>query len=219
MVAMSNNLRPAPSLNVVPAAAGSIVNRFAQVSEVAKPTLDAALKLRDSTTWIADRKRRDPNHNRLLLNEKLVSEFEEAEARIALIPDIAFLQQAEHLFEDAVRKSAPEAWFHLALGAMLSAMPNARNVAPEYQFSVVDSIVHDDENWERDCQPGFSPPVFVCAIRQVRRETEFVPSVAEILKACQQQRNRFRELGSNATLLAAVRENAETVVSEWQVPF
>jgi hypothetical protein len=61
--------------------------------------------------------------------------------------------------------------------------------------------------------------VFVCAIRQVRREEEFVPTAAKILKACQQQRKRFRELEGNVALLISVSENAEAVVSEWHIPW
>ena len=151
-----------------------------------------------------------------MIDLNMVDEYDEddARARLAVIPEMAFLQQAARLFDDAVRKSAPEAWYHLALGTMLASMPNAKNVATDYQFGIVDMLVHDHESWERDCQPGFSAPVFISAIRHVRREEEFVPSAAKILKACQTHRSRFRQLGSEAAVLIQVRENAEAVIAE-----
>jgi hypothetical protein len=223
MAVMPNNIRPLPTgQNIVTggatAGSGAIVDRFAQVSAIAKPTLDAIPKLRDAREWLAKWKNRDPSYFHLMLNVERYDELDEAEERLALVPDMTFLKQAGQLFDDAVRKSAPEPWFHLALGAMLAGMPNAKNVAPDYQFSVVDTL-HDDEIWEKGCEPGFSAPVFVCAIRQVRREEEFVPTAAKILKACQQQRKRFRELEGNVALLISVSENAEAVVSEWHIPW
>jgi hypothetical protein len=215
---MANNIRPLPTGQNIQGA-GGVVDRFAQVSAVAKPTFDAALQLRDARAWLTKWKNRDPSFNRLLLNVERCDELDEAEARLVVIPDMAFLQQAGQLFDDAEHKSAPEPWFHLALGAMLASMPNAKNVAPDYQFGVVDMLVRDEEVWEKGCEPGFSAPVFVRAIRQVRREDEFVPAAAKILKACQQNRRHFRELGFNVTLLMQVRENAERVVSEWEIPF
>jgi hypothetical protein len=219
---MSNNIRPLPiGQNIVTGggtAGSAVVDRFAQVSEIAKPTLDAIPKLREAREWLAKWKNRDQGYNHLMLNVERCDELDEAEVRIALIPDTAFLQQAGQLFDEAVRRSAPEPWFHLALGAMLAGMPNAKNVAPDYQFSVVGTL-HDDEIWEKDCDPGFSAPVFICAIKQVRREEEFVPTAAKILKACQQQRKRFRDLEHAANLLTAVRENAEAVVGEWEIPW
>jgi hypothetical protein len=175
--------------------------------EVARPTLDAVLKLREARTWLADRQR----YPRVMIDLHQVDEEDEedAKARLAIIPEVAVLQDAARLFDKAVRKSAPEAWYHLALGTMLAAMPNAKNVATDYQFGIVDMILRDEESWEKDCEPGFSAPVFVCAIRQVRREEEFVPSAAKILKACQEHRKRFKKLGVEVEVFIAVRENAE----------
>jgi hypothetical protein len=109
----------------------------------------------------------------------------------------------------AVRKSAPQPWYHVALGTMLASMPNAKNVAPDYQFTVVDVIMYDGESFEKGCQPGFSAPVFVSAIRKVLSEEEFVPTAAKLLKACLAQRQRFRLLASEVEVLIQVRENAE----------
>jgi hypothetical protein len=196
---MANNIQPLnPGQNIVPVAGTSgIINRFAQVAEVAQPTLDAVATLRAARAWLTDR-------------PSLADDDEaDAKARLALIPDAAFLQQAAQLFDDAVRKAAPEPWYHLVISSMLAGMPNAKNVAADYSYAVVDTILHDDEAWESGCEAGFSAPIFVCAIRQVRREEEFVPSAAKILKACQDHRKRFKQLGFEVEMLMTVRENAE----------
>jgi hypothetical protein len=206
----NNNVRPITPGSIVHAGANSaVVDRFAQVIEVAQPTLDAIVKLREAGDWLAKWRNYDPSYNRLMLDPNRLIDEDEANARLAIIPEMTVLQDAARLFDDAVRKAAPEPWFFLAIGAMLLAMPNAKNVAPDYSLGIVDMLVHDHESWERDCQPGFSAPVFICAIRQVRREQEFVPSAAAILKACKEHRARFRRLESEVTLLIHVRENAE----------
>jgi len=190
------------------------VDRFAQVFEVAKPTLDAIVKLRDARAWLKDRQR----YPRVMIDLNCLVEEDEddAKARLAIIPEMAVLQETARLFDDAVRKSAPEPWYHLVLGTMLASMPNAKNVAPDYQFGIVDMLERDEESWENGCEPGFSAPVFVSAIRQVRREEEFVPSAAKILKACKEHRKRFRQLLEyDVAALIEVRENAEAVLRDW----
>jgi hypothetical protein len=172
-----SNIRPLTGQSIIPAGGSSaVIDRFEQVFAVAKPTLDVAVKLRDARTWLADRQR----YPRVMIPlDRIVEEDEDgAKARLAIIPEMAFLQEAARLFDGAVRKSAPEAWYHLVLGTMLAAMPNAKNVATDYQFGITDMLMRDEASWEKDCEPGFSAPVFVCAIRQVRREEEFVPSAA-----------------------------------------
>jgi hypothetical protein len=207
-----SNVRPiSPGQNIVTGGGdgGGVIDRFAQVFAVAKPTLDAILKLRDARTWYADRQHWPT------LRLKLDLDFEdEAKARLAIIPETAVLQEAAQLFDDAVRKSAPEGWYHLVLGTLLASMPNAKNVAPDYQFGVVDMLLNDEAIWERDCAPGFSAAIFVCAIRQVRREEEFVPTAAKILKACKEHRKRFKQLGLEVEMLIDVRQNAEQVIEE-----
>ena len=208
---MSTNIRPVPTGQIV-TGGSAVINRWEQVVEIARPTLDAVLKLREARTWLADRQR----YPRVMIDLNMVVEEDEdeARARLALIPEKAVLQEAAQLFGDAVRKSAPEPWFHLVIGTMLASMPNAKNVAPDYQFGIVDMLLRDEESWEKDCEPGFSAPVFVRAIRQVRRDEEFVPSAAKILKACHDHRKRFRRLGSDVEVLIQVRENAEAVAAD-----
>jgi hypothetical protein len=213
-----SNVRPLATgqqIVTVGDSSSAVVNRFEQVAAIAKPTLDAIVKLRDARMWLADRQR----FPRVMINLDQVDEQaeDEARARLDLIPEAGALQKAAQLFDDAARKSAPEAWFHLALGAMLASMPNARNVTPDYQFGVVDTTLRDEESWERDCEPGFSAPIFISAIRKVRREEEFVPSAAKILKACQEYRKRFKQLRAEVAVLIAARENAEETLKDWDL--
>jgi hypothetical protein len=218
---MSSNIRtthPGQN-NIVPGGGSVVVDHWAQVVTVAQPTLAAVPKLRDAREWLAKRKNYDPSFHRLMLNVNGLDAFDEAEARLAIVPDMAFLQDAGKLFDGAVKKSAPEPWFHLAIGAMLRGMPNATNVAPDYSCTIVDMLLYDDDLWERGCEPGFSAPIFVSAIRKVRREQKFVPSAAEILEACKFYRKRFWELEGDCEWLIKVRANAEAVISEWAIPW
>ena len=200
--------------NLVPGGGddGSIVNRWKQVVAVAQPTLDAVIRLREARTWLEDRQR----YPTVMLDDGDFSDATDAEAasRLAIIPKMPVLQEAARLFDDAVHKAAPEPWYHLALGAMLASMPNAKNVQPEYQFMVVDTLLHDEETWEPGCEPGFSAPIFVCALRKVRKipkEGDFVPSVAKILEACQHYRGQFRSLAQQTDVLMEVRANAAII--------
>ena len=194
---MSSNIRPLTGKSIVEGGAvtgGAVVDRFEQVFAVAKPTFDAVAKLRGARAWLAGQRE---NYRTVMIDlDRVVEEDEdEAKERLAIIPEIPVLQEAVRLFDDATRKAAPEPWYHLVLSTMLASMPNAKNVAPDYQFSITDMLLRDEESWEKGCEPGVSAAVFVCAIRQVRREEEFVPSAAKILKACKEHRKRFRQLG------------------------
>jgi hypothetical protein len=210
---MSTDIRP-PSTGQIVTGGSAVVNHWEQVVAVARPTLDAVLKLREARSWLADRQK----YRRVLIDLGYVDDEteEDAKSRLAIIPELAVLQDAARLFDEAVRKSAPKAWYHLALGTMLASMPNAKNVAPDYQFMVVDVIMYDGESFEKGCQPGFSAPVFVSAIRKVLSEEEFVPTAAKLLKACLAQRQRFRQLASEVEVLIQVRENAEAAVFDEQ---
>jgi hypothetical protein len=205
-----SNIRPInPSQNnIVPAAgAGSavVVDHWAQVIATAQPAFDAIVKLRPARDWLEDRRK----HYREVLIDLDRFNGDDARERLAVIPETAVLQEVAQLFDEAVRLSAPEPWFHLAIGAMLRGMPNAKGIAPDYSCIIVDMLLNDHETQERGCDPGFSAPIFISALRKVRRETEFVPSAAEILKACKEYRKRFRELGHEVEVLIEVRENAE----------
>lgn len=202
---------------IVDGAGSAGIDNWGAIVEKARPTLDLIPKLDESRDWLAEWKTHDPGYYRLMLKQRF-EDVAEAEARIALVPDMAFLQQAARLFDDAVKKAAPdEMFYHMALAAMLKRIANAASVDPtEYSFGVVDVILHDPEVRERDCEAGFSPPIFLSAIRKVRREKsgKFVPSEFEILDACQHYRKQFRELGNCVTILMQVRQNAEQVISE-----
>lgn len=192
-------------------ATGAVVDHFDLAAKPAQETLNAVLKLRGARIWLEEWRDYDPSYSRLLIDRDRMVEL------YALIPDEAFLQRAGKLIDDAERKSAPEAWFHLALGSMLAQMPNSKNVAPDYQFGIVDSIMHDEEVWGR-YGPGFSAPVFVCALREARRKSDFVPGAATILDGCQRHRRRFRELGEIVSLFAKVRDSVEHWTEDQPTP-
>jgi hypothetical protein len=198
---MSTDIRLA-SQNNVTNVGGAIVNRWAQVVEIAQPTIDAFVRLRDSRQQWDDLADYSPK------------------AQLAVLPDKQWLEQAAQLFDDAVRKSAPEPLYHLALGTMLASIPSAKNVPADYQFAVVDMILHDHDTWEKGCEPGFSVPVFVCAIREARRsdEKDFVPGAAKILNCCLSNRKRFRQASVGLQALASLRHNAEQGLAERQKP-
>ena len=66
MAFMSSNIRSLTGKNVVPGGGGSgggIVDRFAQVSAVAQPTLDAVLKLREVQGLARRSQEKLPNRN------------------------------------------------------------------------------------------------------------------------------------------------------------
>jgi hypothetical protein len=221
----NNNVRPIMGKGVVvhqQDGNGAIVDHWGQIVGIAKPTLDCIPKLHESRDWLTKWKTHDPHLNRLTLDEERVrgSDLEEAKSRLAIIPDVASLQATEKLFDNAACKAEPEPFYHLALGAMLKRMPNAANVAPaDYAFGIVDTILHDPESGERDCEAGFSAPVFVSALRKVLRESKFVPSSAEVLEACQLYRKKFHDLRYDVTMLIEARESAERVIAMPRKPW
>jgi hypothetical protein len=182
----------------------------------AKPTLDALAKLQPARNWLAEWEKRDPNHNHLLfdLRRRDLYEFTDtANERLAIVPEMAVLEKAKQLFYDAEHVPAPPAWYALAFGAMLAAAPNTKSVSPAYTFGLIDSILYD-EDLQEGYGPGFSCPVVVCAIRQLRRDQSFIPAPAEVLQACLQHRRRFRDLGWTVAALIRVRQNAEELIAE-----
>jgi len=204
---MSANLRPINAgQNNIATAGSAIVDHWAQVVATAQPTFDAIMKLRPARDWLEDRRK---NYQEVMIDLDRPFDGDDARERLAVIPETAALQEAATLFDNAVRRSVPEGWFHLAIGAMLRGMPNAKGIAPDYSCVIVDMLLHDHETKERGCDPGFSAPIFISALRKVRRETEFVPSASEILKACGVTRKQFKELASDVATLIRVRENAE----------
>jgi hypothetical protein len=196
---MSTDLRLANQNNVANVS-DRIVNRWAQVVERTKPTNDAIVKLRISRQKWDDLDDYSPK------------------AQLAVLPDKQWIEQAAQLIDDAVRKSAPEGFYYLALGAMLEQIQSAKNVTPAYQFGVVDMVLHDHDAWERGCEPGFSAPVFIAALREARRsdEKDFAPGAARVLNCCLSNRKRFRQAGVDLQGLASLRHNAEQELAELQ---
>jgi hypothetical protein len=193
-----------------------VVNYWAQAIEVAQPTLDAIAKLQPARDWLADMQR----YSRVEIELGDAWQIDEGDVtkRLAILPEVPVLQEAAQLLDDAVRKSAPEGWFHLAISAMLHGRPNAKGVSPGYACELVDMLLYDHEARERGCEPGFSAPIFVSALRKTRRESEFVPSAAAILKECKYYRQQFRNLAVEVEVLIELRQNAEEAqrTMDWQ---
>lgn len=202
---MSMQLQPRQRQDIV-ASPTAIGDPFAAILTPAKPALDAMAYLKGAIDWIAA----NSSSPYLTLNVQQALQFaDEAADRLQLIPPTEILRQAGQLFEDAVRIPAPPAWLHIALGIMLNSMPNAGKVSPSYRFGVVDSMLNDEE-----FAPGFSEAVVFRAIRQVRKAEKFVPSPAQFLEACKQQKRIFDEMHMRTEQLISIRENAEAVLAE-----
>jgi hypothetical protein len=207
----TNNIRPiTPGKGIVTqqdGAGSAVVNHWGQVVAVAQPTFDAIAKLQPSIDWLADMQR----YRTIMIEISPVWDIDEGDVveRLAILPEIPVLQEASRLFDDAVRKSAPEAWLYLAVAAMLNGKSNAKSVPAGYSIEIVDMLLYDYQNRERGCEPGVSPAIFISALRQVRLETDFVPGAASIMKACKEHRKLFRQLASKAETLIELRRNAE----------
>ncbi len=117
------------------------------------------------------------------------------------------------MFYDAEHVPAPPAWYGLSFGAMLAGAPNAKNVPPAYIFSLIDSILYDEEIHD-GYGPGFSCPVVVRAIRQLRRTPASSRRPLRSFRACRQHRRKFRDCKQTVDVLIQVRRNAEEVVAE-----
>jgi hypothetical protein len=186
--------------------AGPSEDPFATVLRPAQPALDAIVQLKPSIDFIVANEKRRHFH----LDVRRSLEFaDEAAERLKVIPPLAVLRQAERLFGDAERIPAPEAWLHVALGILLAERPNAGKVSPTYRFGIVDSMLYDEEY-----APGFSQPVVLRALRELRKASEFVPAPAEVLKTCARQKQSFGTLRLRTEQLIAVRENAEQILAE-----
>lgn len=189
-----------------------IEDRFALAFAPAKPTFDALAKLRKVRNHLAERRRYDPNCKSHPFGHLAASE------RLGFLPDAATLAQARHLFHEAEHIPAPEEWLHLAFGAMLAAAPNSGRVPVDYQFGLVDLILNDEELHRGYDELGFSMPVVVLAIREVRRECKYVPSAQELLEACQKHRRAFRDLAFDVDVMIEVRDLAELALAPSRTP-
>lgn len=189
-----------PGAGSVSPATDDIENRFAIAFAPAQPVFNAMTKLRKVRNFIDERDRCDPNRNQL---------FGYLLEQLSIIPDIATLQQAKHLFQDAEHVPAPEEYYFLAIGVMLAAAPNSTKVAVDYSYGLVDSIMCDEELHRGYPEMGYSFAVVAQAIREVRRTCKYVPSAQELLEACDRQRRTFRKLIVDVDLMISVREEAE----------
>jgi hypothetical protein len=129
-----------------------------------------------------------------------------------LIPDqTEVLDKAEDLFHAAEHEPAPIDWLELAIDLMLSTAPNAKGVSELYAAALVDSIMDDPEVWQ-GYRPGFSAPVIIRVMREIRRKNTFVPTIAEFLDLCQKHRQQFRRWQWDLLTLLNLRDDAEGIL-------
>ncbi|OKO72011.1 hypothetical protein AC629_38695 [Bradyrhizobium sp. NAS80.1] len=129
-----------------------------------------------------------------------------------LIPDQdEVLDKAMTLYEAAEHESAPQDWLQLALDLMLASTPNAKGVTEHYAAALVDSMMDDPEIWQGH-KPGFSAPVIVRTLREVRRASAFVPAHAEFISLCQKHRQQFNRWQLDLTTLHNIRDAAENIL-------
>jgi hypothetical protein len=206
----SRQLQPLQRQDVV-ASPTAIGDPFATIMVPCRPTLQAVVHLKPSVDWVIAN-----NCNpHLTLDLHRADEFlDEADERLKLIPPIDVLQQAFQLFRDAERIPAEPGWLHIAIGIMMDSLPNAGRVSASYRFGIIDSIVYDDA-----FAGGFSQPVVIRAIRELRKVQTFVPAPADFLKACMVEKRFFRESQMRTEQLVSIRENAEAVVAEFERQF
>ena len=84
------------------------------------------------------------------------------------LPGSCALDRANILFDAAECQSAPAEWLLAMVNHMLAERPNARNVSEDYAAGIVDSMLYDEE-LHGDYEPGFSAPVLVAVVRELRR--------------------------------------------------
>jgi hypothetical protein len=94
---------------------------------------------------------------------------------------------------------------------MLSTAPNAKGVSELYAAALVDSIMDDPEVWQ-GYRPGFSAPVIIRVMREIRRKNTFVPTIAEFLDLCQKHRQQFRRWQWDLLTLLNLRDDAEGIL-------
>jgi hypothetical protein len=181
----------------------------------AKPTLDHLHQLRDPFAWY------DQNRNQLggitlhQLDTRIVAcakNRDVARYLYDLIPDQnEVLDPAQDYFEIAECVPTTEANLHRVIGRMLNQMPNTKGVSDDYRLGLSDSIMYDPEIAE-GYRPGFSMPVYVQVVREIRRTCEFAPSQARFIELCQKHRIIFRDRQRDLLQLHSFRDRAEAIL-------
>jgi hypothetical protein len=188
---------------------------FGLVFSPARPTLEMVRTMRPALHWCDRNRTREGNITVHPLNTR--KEFwakNRAKARFMfdLIPDQdEVLDKAQGLFDAAEHEPAPVDWLQAAVNLMLAGFPNARGVSEHYAAGIVDAVMDDPEVWQ-GYEPGFSCPVIVRAIREVKRSSKFVPTHAELLELCQNHRRQFRQWQYDLLHLHNLRDAAEAIL-------
>jgi hypothetical protein len=186
---------------------------FSTIFGIAKPTMDAARRLKRLFEWFEDAaaQRRGV---RIKLDAKDPKDHRIAKDRFTNIPDDDVMYGAQNLFKAAELDSAPEWWLHAGIGLTFDSLSNGRNVSPSVRSGIVDSMLYDEEVHD-GYKPGFSAPVVYEMALDIRRITkDFLPMPAKILELCAGSRKRFARRRRLTEDLIEVRQAAEDLLIE-----
>jgi hypothetical protein len=203
---------------LVTTASGGITpgsDAFAIALAEAQPTLDLLHALREPFAWCDENRDREGNITiRDLDTRKAAWAKNRAMARFLydLIPDQnEVLDLAQERFRIAEQVPTTEANLHRIIGRMLNQMPNTKGVSDDYRLGLVDSLMYDPEV-SGNYRPGFSMPVYLQVVREVRRSCEFAPAQAKFIELCQKYRTIFRDRQCDVFCLSSLRDDAESIL-------
>ncbi|MET4788261.1 hypothetical protein ABIF64_000439 [Bradyrhizobium japonicum] len=180
----------------------------------ARPTLDMIRTLQPCFNWCDKHRDSDGNITARISTQKGFREKNRDGARFLfdLIPDqTEVLNKADSLFHAAEHEPAPVDWIAAAINLMLAGFPNAKTVSEHYVSGIVDAAMDDEEVWQ-GYAPGFSTPVVVRTIREVKRSCTFVPAHAEFIELLQKHRQWFRSRQWDLLRLSDLRDRAEAIL-------
>jgi hypothetical protein len=204
-----------PTAGEITAAASPEVDSFALVFSPAKATLDMVRTMQPCLDWCDRHRTREGNITIQPLStrkEFWATNRDNARFMFDLIPDQNdVLDKAMELFDAAEHEPAPIDWLQASVNLMLAGYPNAKNVSEHYAAGIVDAVMDDPEVWQ-GYKPGFSCPVVVRVIREVKRSSKFVPAHAEFLELCQNHRKQFRRWQIDLRFLHNLRDAAEAIL-------
>lgn len=108
-----------------------------------------------------------------------VTDHRQAARFLELAPPLQLLEEArDHIAPLAAMEPNPAATAVL-LGLLLESFPNAGKETRQTYFATLAHEVNRD---------GFSPPVVAVAARKIRRAARFLPTVSEVIEACEDVR-------------------------------
>lgn len=135
-----------------------------------------------------------------------VTEHRQAARYLELAPPLELLEEArDHIAPLAATEPNPAATAVL-LGLLLESFPNAGKETRQTYFATLAHEVNRD---------GFSPPVVAVAARKLRRTARFLPTVSEVIEACDDVRAEISAALNLAEAGLRRYAEAEQVLKAW----